>query len=72
MGREVRGRFRLGDTCTSMGDSCPCMAKTHYNIVINLQLKNILIKKKRKQVSRKWLLRITKEFFTSQGFLKIQ
>ena len=33
MGREVRGGFRLGDTCTSMGDSCQCMAKTHYNIV---------------------------------------
>ena len=42
MGREVRGGFRLGDTCTSMGDSCQCMAKTHYNIVINLQLKKYI------------------------------
>ena len=28
MGREVRGGFRLGDTCTPMADSCQCMAKT--------------------------------------------
>ena len=28
MGREVGGGFRMGDTCTSMADSCECMAKT--------------------------------------------
>ena len=28
MGREVRGRFRMGKTCTLMVDSCECMAKT--------------------------------------------
>ena len=27
MGREVGGRFRMGDTCKSMADSCQCMAK---------------------------------------------
>jgi len=27
MGREVRGRFRMGNTCTSMAESCQCMAK---------------------------------------------
>ena len=28
MGREVGGGFRMGETCTSMADSCQCMAKT--------------------------------------------
>ena len=29
MGREVGGGFRMGKTCTSMADSCQCMAKTN-------------------------------------------
>ena len=28
MGREVGGGFRMRNTCTSMADSCQCMAKT--------------------------------------------
>ena len=28
MGREVRGGFRIGDTYTSVADSCQYMAKT--------------------------------------------
>ena len=28
MGREVGGGFRMGNTCTSLADSCQCMAKT--------------------------------------------
>ena len=28
MGREVGGRFRMGNICTPMADSCKCMAKT--------------------------------------------
>ena len=28
MGREVRGGFRMGNTCTPMADSCQCMSKT--------------------------------------------
>ena len=28
MGREVGERFRMGNTCTLMADSCQCMAKT--------------------------------------------
>ena len=27
MGREVRGGFRIGNTCTPVPDSCQCMAK---------------------------------------------
>ena len=27
MGREVRGRFKMGNTCKSMADSCQCMTK---------------------------------------------
>ena len=27
MGKEVRGGFRMGNTCTPMADSCECMAK---------------------------------------------
>ena len=27
MGREVGGGFRMGNTCTTMVDSCQCMAK---------------------------------------------
>ena len=26
-GMEVGGRFRMGNTCTPMADSCQCMAK---------------------------------------------
>ena len=28
MGREVGGRFRMGNTCTPMVDSCEYVAKT--------------------------------------------
>ena len=28
IGREVGGRFRMGNTCTPVADSCQCMAKT--------------------------------------------
>ena len=41
MEREVGGGFRMGNTCTSMADSCECMANPiqycivlSYNIVI--------------------------------------
>ena len=27
-GKEVGGGFRMGSTCTPLGDSCQCMAKT--------------------------------------------
>ena len=27
MGREVEGRFRVGNSCTPVVDSCQCMAK---------------------------------------------
>ena len=27
MGKEVGGRFRMGNTCKFMADSCQCMAK---------------------------------------------
>ena len=40
MGREVGGRFRMGNTCTPVVDSCQCMAKPpQYYKVISLQLK---------------------------------
>ena len=40
MGREVGGGFRMGNTCTSMADSCQRMAKPlKYCKVISLQLK---------------------------------
>ena len=40
MGKEVRGRVRMGNTCTSMADSCQCMEKpTTIFKVISLQLK---------------------------------
>ena len=28
MGREMGGGFRMGNTCTSMADSCECMTET--------------------------------------------
>ena len=31
MGREVGGRVRMGNTCTSMADLCWCMAKSIYS-----------------------------------------
>ena len=40
MGREVGGRFRMGNTRTPVADSCQCMAKPiQYCKVISLQLK---------------------------------
>ena len=40
MGREIGGRFRMGNTCTPMENSCQCMAKPiQYYKVIRLQLK---------------------------------
>ena len=38
MGREVRGRVRMGNTCIPMADSCECMAKTT-KIIIIIKLK---------------------------------
>jgi len=40
MGRDVGGEFRMGNTCTSMADSCQCMAKPlKYCKETSLQLK---------------------------------
>ena len=45
--KKVGERFRMGDTCTPMADSCQCMAKPlQYCKVISLQLKK---QNKRKQ-----------------------
>ena len=42
MGREVGRGFRMGNTCTSMADSCQCMAKPiEYCKVISLQKKKV-------------------------------
>ena len=38
MEREAGGGIGMGNTCKSMADSCQCMAKNHYNVVISLQL----------------------------------
>ena len=39
-GREERGRFRMGNMCIPVADSCLCMGKPiQYCKVINLQLK---------------------------------
>ena len=49
MGREVGGKFRMGDTCTPMVDLCQCMAKKkplQYYKVISLQLNKFIKKKK--------------------------
>ena len=52
MGREVEGVFRMGNTCTSMADSCQYMAEPlQYCKVISLQL-NKLIFLKRKNIGR--------------------
>lgn len=40
MGREVKGKVAIGNTCTPMADSCQCMAKPlQYCKVIILQFK---------------------------------
>ena len=45
MEREVGGGFRMGDTCTPVGDSCQCVAKTlQYYKVISLQLNKYILK----------------------------
>jgi len=33
MGRDVGGRFWMGNTCVHMADSCQYLAKNHYNII---------------------------------------
>ena len=38
VGREVGGRFRMGDTCTH-GRLMLMYGKNHHNVVISLQLK---------------------------------
>ena len=43
MGREVGGRFRMGNMCTPVADSFQCMAN-QYNIVISLQLNKFILK----------------------------
>ena len=43
MGREMGGRFRMGNTCTPMADSCQCMEKPiQYCKVISLQLNKFI------------------------------
>ena len=51
--REVGGGIGMGNTCTSMADSCQCMTKPTpiYCKVISLQLIKINEKKKRKENS---------------------
>ena len=34
MGREVGGGFRMGDTCTSMADSCDCDSWQNYHNIL--------------------------------------
>ena len=45
------GRVRIGNTCTTMADSCECMAKPpQYYKVLSLQLKeNLKVAKKKKK-----------------------
>ena len=50
MEREAGGGIGMGNTCKSMADSCHCMAKNHYNVVISLQLIKINGKKKHNRV----------------------
>ena len=50
MEREAGGGLGMGNTCKSMADSCHCMAKNHYNVVISLQLIKINGKKKHNRV----------------------
>ena len=37
VGRKAGRGIGMGNTCKSMADSCQCMAKKHYNIVISPQ-----------------------------------
>ena len=47
MGRDMGGRFRMGNTCTPMADSCQCMAKPlQYYKIISLQLNKLIFFKK--------------------------
>ena len=54
MGQDVGGGVRMGETCTPMADSCPCMAKQiQYCKVISLQFKEINLLKINKQINFK-------------------
>ena len=42
MGRDVGRRFKMGNTCTPVADSCQCMAKPpQYYKAVSLQIKYI-------------------------------
>ena len=62
MGTEVRGGFRMGNTCTPMADSCQCMAKPiQYCKVISLQLDKFILKRKKigkKKINDLWIIYI--------------
>ena len=41
MGREVRGSFRVGNSCTPVVDSCQCMAKPIQYCKVKKKKKNL-------------------------------
>ena len=50
MGWEVGGRFRIGNACTPVADSCQCMAKQYSIVKQNkIKIKNKKTKNKRVQ-----------------------
>ena len=53
-GEGVEGRFRMGNTCSPVADSCQCMAKPiQYCKVTSLQLNKFTLKIKNKIIIRK-------------------
>ena len=44
----------MGNTCKSTADSCQCMTKNHYNIVIVISLQLIKINEKKKNIFISW------------------
>ena len=70
MGREVGGRFRMGNTCTPMVDSCQCMAKPiQYCKVKKINKSYVYIFKNKERVRPRWrILNPLKQIFIKKSW----
>ena len=62
MGREVGGRFRIGNTCTPVADSCLCMAKPIQYCKVKKNNKKKIKKRKKERSAQEGK---TKQLFAS-------
>ena len=59
VGRKAGRGIGMGNKCKSMADSCQCMAKKHYNIVISPQRIKINGKKTKTKTNSNFFLMLS-------------